>query len=68
MSNIEPLDNLIAKFTKLPGVGLKTAQRYAYSIINMPKEDVTFLMMVQKTYAGTFTLTRKLRNVLATAL
>ena len=40
MSNIEPLDNLIAKFTKLPVVGLKTAQRYAYSIINMPKEDV----------------------------
>ncbi len=35
---------------------------------NMPKEDVTFLMMVQKTDAGTFTLTRKLRNVLATAL
>ena len=35
---------------------------------NMPKDDVTFLMMVQKTDAGTFTLTRKLRNVLATAL
>lgn len=35
---------------------------------NMPQDDVTFLMMIQKTNAGTFTLTRKLRNVLAAAL
>lgn len=35
---------------------------------NMPKEDVTFLLMVQKTGAGTFSLTRKLRNALAAAL
>ena len=35
---------------------------------NMPKEDMTFLMMVQLKDAGTFTLTRKLRNVLAAAI
>lgn len=35
---------------------------------NMPKEDITFLMMIQKTDAGTFTLTRKLRNALAAAI
>lgn len=35
---------------------------------NLPKEDVIFLLMVQKTDAGTFTLTRKLRNALAAAL
>lgn len=35
---------------------------------NMPKEDTTFLMMVQKVDAATFTLTRKLRNALAAAL
>lgn len=35
---------------------------------NMPKEDTTFLMMVQRKDSGTFTLTRKLRNALATAL
>lgn len=35
---------------------------------NMPKEDVTFLMMVQLKDSGTFTLTRKLRNVLAAAI
>ena len=35
MQYIEPIQKLIAEFTKLPGVGLKTATRYAYSIINM---------------------------------
>lgn len=35
---------------------------------NMPKENVTFLMMVQLKDSGTFTLTRKLRNVLAAAI
>ena len=39
MNNIDSLNNLVAQFTKLPGVGQKTAQRYAYSIINMPKEE-----------------------------
>ena len=32
-------DKLINSFTKIPTVGLRTAQRYAYSIINMNKED-----------------------------
>lgn len=35
---------------------------------NMPYDDTTFLMMVQLRDAGTFTLTRKLRNVLAAAI
>lgn len=35
---------------------------------NMPGEETTFLMMVQLRDAGTFTLTRKLRNVLAALL
>lgn len=34
---------------------------------NMPEADTTFLMMVQLKDSGTFTLTRKLRNVLAAA-
>lgn len=38
--NLEPLDRLINEFTKLPGVGYKTAQRYAYAVINdMSQED-----------------------------
>lgn len=32
---IEPIGRLINEFTKLPGVGAKTAQRYAYKVINM---------------------------------
>lgn len=34
---------------------------------NMPKEEATFLMMIQRKDSGTFTLTRKLRNALAAA-
>ncbi len=36
---IEPIGELINEFTKLPGVGSKTAQRFAYKIINMSKEE-----------------------------
>ena len=32
---IEPIGKLINEFSKLPGVGAKTAQRFAYKIINM---------------------------------
>lgn len=36
---IEPIGRLINEFSKLPGVGAKTAQRFAYKIINMPFDD-----------------------------
>ena len=36
---IEPIGRLINQLTKLPGVGAKTAQRYAYRIINMTEEE-----------------------------
>lgn len=36
---IEPIGKLINEFSKLPGVGAKTAQRYAYKVVNMSKED-----------------------------
>ena len=39
MEYIEPISRLIAEFTKLPGVGKKTAARYAFAIINMPQES-----------------------------
>ena len=35
---------------------------------NMPNDETSFLMMVQLKDSGTFTLTRKLRNVLAAAI
>ena len=36
---IEPIGRLINEFSKLPGVGKKTAQRYAYKIINMSEAE-----------------------------
>lgn len=39
MNYIEPIAKLINALTKLPGVGAKTAQRYAYHIINMDKNE-----------------------------
>ena len=36
---IEPIGRLINEFSKLPGVGKKTAQRYAHRIINMSESD-----------------------------
>lgn len=43
MKYIEPLSNLVAQFTKLPGVGEKTAARYAYAVLEGSEEDATAL-------------------------
>lgn len=37
----EPVAKLIDSFTKLPGIGIKTATRLAFFVIDMPEEDVT---------------------------
>ena len=39
IGNIEALDRLAAQFTKLPGVGAKTAKRFAYKVINMTESE-----------------------------
>ncbi|MEG0250954.1 MAG: recombination mediator RecR [Peptostreptococcus sp.] len=36
----EPIDRLINEFSKLPGIGRKTAQRLAFHVINMNQSDV----------------------------
>lgn len=36
---IEPIGRLMNEFSKLPGVGMKTAQRYAYKVIAMPESE-----------------------------
>ena len=36
---IEPIGRLIDEFSKLPGVGKKSAQRYAYKIIDMTESE-----------------------------
>ncbi len=39
----EPIERLIEQFRKLPGIGSKTAQRLAYSILRRPREDAESL-------------------------
>lgn len=41
-TNSNSLQKLINAFTLLPGVGLKTAERYAYKVITLSKDDVEF--------------------------
>ena len=36
---IEPIGRLMNEFSKLPGVGKKTAQRYAYKVISMSESE-----------------------------
>ncbi len=36
---IEPIGRLIKEFSRLPGVGKKTAQRYAYKIVDMSETE-----------------------------
>lgn len=36
----EPISNLVAAFSRLPGVGPKTALRYVYYLLKQPKADV----------------------------
>lgn len=40
MNTIDSMERLVYFFGKLPGVGKKTAERYAYKILDMEKEDV----------------------------
>ena len=53
MEYIEPISRLIAEFSKLPGVGKKTAARYAFSVISMPIESAEnfcdAIMQIKKT-------------------
>ncbi len=36
---VEPIEKLVYQFTKLPGVGAKTAQRYALTMLNMSEQQ-----------------------------
>ena len=53
-----PLELLAEEFAKLPGIGLKSAQRLAYSIISRPEEDVPTLCCRR---SGTFIIAPAVR-------
>ena len=40
MNQLDSIKRLANKFSKLPGVGAKTAQRYAYGVIDMSEQEV----------------------------
>ena len=40
MNNVDSMERLIYSFSKLPGVGRKTAERFAYRILDLSEEDV----------------------------
>ena len=40
MNTIDSMERLIYSFSKLPGVGRKTAERYAYRVLELSDEDV----------------------------
>lgn len=40
MSNLKSIDKLIDSFHRLPGVGLKSAEKMAYSTLEMSEEDI----------------------------
>ena len=40
MKTMEPIARLVNEFSKLPGVGKKTAQRYALCVLNMTEQQV----------------------------
>ena len=40
---VEPISRLITELSKLPGIGPKTAQRLAFYILTMPRDEVVRL-------------------------
>lgn len=44
MSELKTITNLVYALSKFPSVGSKTAERMAFSLLNMKKEDVDFLV------------------------
>ena len=43
--SVHSLENLIARLNRLPGIGVKTAERLAYHILSLPGEDVEGLSL-----------------------
>ena len=44
IQNSQSLESLVQIFSKMPGIGRKTAQRMAFHILKMPAQEVEFLI------------------------
>ena len=54
-----PVERLIEELAKLPGIGQKTAQRLAFHVLDLPKEDAErFADAIREAKAKTFTCKR----------
>ena len=54
-----PLEALVEQFARLPGIGGKTAQRLAFHVLDLPKEDAErFADAIREAKAKTFTCKR----------
>ena len=54
-----PVERLIEEFAKLPGIGQKTAQRLAFHVLDLSKEDAErFADAIREAKAKTFTCKR----------
>ena len=54
-----PVERLIEEFAKLPGIGQKTAQRLAFHVLDLPREDAErFADAIREAKAKTFTCRR----------
>ena len=54
---------LVGEFTKLPGIGRKTAQRLAFHILKQPDEDATRLVDAIRAVKERLGLCRQCRNI-----
>ncbi len=48
MSYVEPIENLIKAFSRLPSVGRRTAERFVYYLLKSGKKDVAELTLALK--------------------
>ena len=54
-----PVERLIEEFARLPGIGQKSAQRLAFHVLDMPKEDAErFASAIREAKEKTFTCKR----------
>ena len=57
------VETLIDEFAKLPGIGRKTAQRLAFHVLNLPKEDADRLAQAITAAKQTIHLCPKCQNL-----
>ena len=52
------LENLVEQFAKLPGVGVKSAQRLAFHVLSMPEDEAAAFAQAIQTAKSTITAAR----------